>query len=164
MKKTSPIMKTLVGSLVAAMLISGCGGGGAYGGMSTVPNPMPNNGSPLSTAMLNGASGYVNSSGFTVYVFDADLAAPGHSTCNGNCSQNWPPVATPAGSLPSPWGSIVRQDGSSQLTYSGRPLYTFAFDSAPGQTNGDGVNAFGGFWHIARPQGSTSPSPHASGY
>jgi predicted lipoprotein with Yx(FWY)xxD motif len=155
-------MKFFACSLVAAMLISGCGGGSSA--MAPVRPPMPNNSGPLSTATLNGAPGYVNSGGFTVYVFDADLAAPGQSTCNGACAQNWPHVATPSGSLPAPWGSIVRQDGSSQLTYNGRPLYTFAFDTAPGQTNGDGVNAFGGLWHIARPQGSASPSPHASGY
>jgi predicted lipoprotein with Yx(FWY)xxD motif len=38
-----------------------------------------------------------------------------------------------------------------QLAYKTRALYTFSGDVRPGDTNGDGVNAFGGLWHVARP-------------
>jgi predicted lipoprotein with Yx(FWY)xxD motif len=150
-------LKLLAGSALAALVLAGCGGGSSTVASYRPPVQNPgSNGGPLNTAMLNGAPGFVNSAGFTVYVFDADLNSPGHSTCNGPCAQNWPPVAPPSGTLPSPWTSIARQDGSMQLAYAGRPLYTFALDTAPGQFNGDGVNAFGGVWHIARPQGSGS--------
>ena len=142
---------------LAAALLAGCGGG-AYGGSSGVypgpgnPGPSPNPQSvPLSTMTLKGAPGFVNNASMTVYVFDLDLQSPGQSSCNGQCSQNWPPLIAPAGSLPSPYSAITRQDGRTQLVYNGRPLYTFAGDSAPGQTNGDNLDAFGGIWHIARP-------------
>jgi predicted lipoprotein with Yx(FWY)xxD motif len=155
--KNSSVVTALAGSLLVAMLAAGCGAG-AYGGSSSTyhvpgPNPSPTQSAtvPLSTATLNGAPGFVNQGNFTVYVFDADLAAPGQSTCNGACAQNWPPLVAPAGALPAPWGAIARQDASMQLTYKGRPMYTFVVDQQPGQTNGDGVNAFGGIWHIARP-------------
>jgi len=165
---SSTIVKIFSGAMVAAMLLAGCGGGGSalYGGPPPPhPSPSAGNGVPLNTAQLNGAPGFVNGNGFTVYVFDLDLSSPGQSSCNSTCAQNWPPMIAPAGSLPSPYGSIARQDGTQQLTYSGRPLYTFAFDTAAGQTNGDGVNAFGGLWHIARPAaGGASPSPSHSGY
>jgi len=171
LKLTPSSMKmTLAGSAIALALLAGCGGGGGYSSvMQPGPTSSSGNNSPLSTATLKGAPGFVNSSGLTVYVFDLDLTAPGQSTCNGTCAQNWPPVAAPAGSLPSPWTAITRQDGSHQLAYAGRPLYTFSFDTAPGQTNGDGVNAFGGNWHIARPQASSpaptmSPTSQPSGY
>ena len=100
---------------------------------------------------LKGSAGFVNNANRTVYVFDLDLQSPGQSSCSGQCAQNWPPLIAPSGSLPSPYASIVRQDGRKQLTYNGRPMYTFVDDTAAGQTNGDGLNAFGGIWHIARP-------------
>jgi predicted lipoprotein with Yx(FWY)xxD motif len=142
-------------ALVSAIL-AGCGGG-AYGASSSM-YPTPGNTAtptpqqvPLQTAMLKGAPGFINSASRTVYVFDADLQSPGNSVCNDQCAMNWPPLIAPSGNLPSPYSAVVRQDGRHQLAYQGRPLYTFVGDGAPGQTNGDGLDAFGGLWHIARP-------------
>ena len=153
----APLTSTLTATVVAAALLAGCGGGG-YGGSAAYPgpvnNPSPNPSPqtvPLSTMTLKGAPGLVNNANFTVYVFDLDLQSPGQSSCNGQCAQNWPPLIAPSGNLPSPYSAIARQDGRSQLAYNGRPLYTFAGDGAPGQTNGDNLDAFGGIWHIARP-------------
>lgn len=95
--------------------------------------------------LLAGGSGS-SRPGFTLYVFDNDLAAPGTSTCDGACAATWPPllvadgVATGVANL----GTIVRSDSSLQATHEGRPLYFFAGDSSPGDTNGDGL---GGVWH-----------------
>ncbi|MGH7756651.1 MAG: COG4315 family predicted lipoprotein [Vulcanimicrobiaceae bacterium] len=165
-------MKIILWPLLAAAVMAGCSGGGAgspgtlYGrttpsapataspppATGATPSPAPGNAAVLATATLKGAPGFVNSAQHTVYVFDADLASPGHSVCNGACTQNWPPVAPPAGvTLAGSFSTITRDDGSVQLTYKGRPLYTFIADGAPGQTNGDGLDAFGGIWHIARP-------------
>ena len=115
--------------------------------------------------MLNGSPGYVNPSGLTVYVFDADLAGGNNtSSCSGACATNWPPVAPPAGvTISAPWSTFVRGDGRTQLSYSGRALYTFIGDGAPGQATGDGVNAFGGLWHVARPSSAPAPSPTPTG-
>ena len=162
------IVRNFVLVAIAANMLAACGGGGG----SSVAPPMKNtpnqnssgNSGNLSTTTLKGAPGFINGSGFTVYVFDLDLTDPGHSLCNsGNgCSQNWPPVAPSAGAkLSGQFSMITRDDGSQQLTYAGRPLYTFAFDKAAGQTNGDGLNEFGGTWHIARPQGA-QPTPQPS--
>jgi predicted lipoprotein with Yx(FWY)xxD motif len=157
MPKFATLTSTLTAIAVAAALLAGCGGGG-YGGSSAAypgpgnpgPSPSPQT-VPLSTMTLNGAAGLINNANLTVYVFDLDLQSPGQSLCNGQCTQNWPPLIAPAGNLPTPYSAVSRQDGRSQLAYNGRPLYTFAGDSAPGQTNGDGLDAFGGMWHIARP-------------
>jgi predicted lipoprotein with Yx(FWY)xxD motif len=118
------------------------------------PTPtVPAGAATLMTATLKGSPGFVNAAQRTVYVFDADLAAPGTSTCNSTngCSAIWPPVAPPSTALSAGFGAITRSDGTKQLTFQGRPLYLYAGDSAPGQTNGDGINAFGGLWHVARP-------------
>jgi predicted lipoprotein with Yx(FWY)xxD motif len=155
--------KNIVLTLVVASLLGGCGGSGSsanrslynlppqpVGTAQPVPTPAP--GAALATLTLKGAPGFINHAGLTTYVFDADLANPGHSVCNGDCAQNWPHVAPPAGiTLVMPFSQITRDDGSKQLAYAGRPLYTFIADNAEGQTNGDGINAFGGLWHIARP-------------
>lgn len=147
------VARNLVLPLITAVLLAGCGANGSPAPVVNRPAIMP--GQVLSTAVLKGAPGFVNAGGFTVYVFDADLNSPGHSTCNGACTQNWPPVAPPMSNLPAPFSTIMRDDGSKQLAYKSRPLYTFAFDTAVGDTFGDGVNAFGGLWHIARPSGSS---------
>jgi predicted lipoprotein with Yx(FWY)xxD motif len=147
----------IFGFLIAATaLLVACGGGGGSS-MNAPGNTMAQ---PLATQMLKGSMGFVNAAGFTVYVFDADLATPGHSACNGACAGTWPPVAPPTLNLPAPWSTITRSDNSMQLTYNGRPLYTFSGDAHAGDTNGDGLNVFGGLWHIARPLASgASPGP-----
>ena len=43
-------------------------------------------------------------------------------------------------------GTTTRSDGGKQVTYNGHPLYLFAGDNAPGDTNGQGFDAFGGSW------------------
>ena len=40
-------------------------------------------------------------------------------------------------------------DGSKQWAYKGKPLYTFAKDTKPGDVTGDGF--LNGAWHLAMP-------------
>lgn len=90
--------------------------------------------------------------GYTLYVFDNDVAGSGTSACEGGCASAWPPlpVPNPTGSseVTGELGSITRGDGSPQSTYNGKPLYMYSGDASPGDTNGDGV---GGVWHVATP-------------
>jgi hypothetical protein len=44
-----------------------------------------------------------------------------------------------------------RADGINQVSYGELPLYRFAGDKAPGDTNGEGIMAFGGVWLAAQP-------------
>jgi hypothetical protein len=44
-------------------------------------------------------------------------------------------------------GTTTRADGAQQVIYNGHPLYLFAGDQKAGDTNGQGVNAFGGSWY-----------------
>jgi len=90
----------------------------------------------------------VDVKGMTLYTLDRDTA-PDKSTCNGQCATNWPPLpvaadAKDAGS----WTIVIRDDGSKQWAYKGKPLYYWKDDKAPGETAGDGRN---NVWHVALP-------------
>lgn len=84
--------------------------------------------------------------GFALYVFDNDLGAPG-SNCNGGCATNWPPLLVGDGGASglAGLGTVMRNDGSVQATFEGRPLYFFIGDAAPGETNGQGA---GNVWWL----------------
>ncbi len=89
--------------------------------------------------------------GNTLYFFAND--AKNLSSCNGGCADAWPPfyvedLTWDQGLLGADFSTIERADGSSQITYKGYPLYTFANDASPGDINGDGA---GGVWFVAKP-------------
>jgi predicted lipoprotein with Yx(FWY)xxD motif len=91
----------------------------------------------------------VGANGMTLYIFDKDTAGAGKSVCNGPCAQNWPPLAAAADAAASgDWAVIVRDDGSKQWAYKGKPVYFWAKDQKAGDRTGDGVL---GVWHLAKP-------------
>ena len=84
--------------------------------------------------------------GMTIYYHDRD--EPNKSQCNESCSRYWFPVRpNPEVSTGSSFGEITRTDGTRQVTFEGRPLYTFFDDKKPGDTKGDGKQ---GIWHALR--------------
>jgi predicted lipoprotein with Yx(FWY)xxD motif len=85
----------------------------------------------------------VDSKGMTVYTFDKDTADK--SACTGQCTENWPPVQAGNAQLAAPYSSITRDDGTKQLAYKGKPLYTFAKDKKAGDKTGDKVKDV---WHV----------------
>jgi predicted lipoprotein with Yx(FWY)xxD motif len=94
------------------------------------------------------------SNGMTVYTFTKDTAGSAQSACTGACLTKWPALTVPSGSSPTAGtgvtgqlGTITRSDdGSLQVTYNGLPLYFYAGDSAPGDTNGSYPN-----WNLVKP-------------
>jgi predicted lipoprotein with Yx(FWY)xxD motif len=99
----------------------------------------------------------VNGAGFTLYRFDNDTANPSKSTCNGDCAKKWPSVTVAKGGRifvsgvrKSAVGVVKRDDGRLQVTVGGWPVYRFANDTKPGDTNGQGV---GGTWFGVTPDG-----------
>ena len=99
----------------------------------------------------------VDSRGRTLYVLSADSARK--STCFGACARNWPPLRASrkptvgTGLKASKVGTIRRRDGKPQVTYNRHPLYRFVGDARVGQTNGQGIVAFGGRWSVVSPAG-----------
>jgi predicted lipoprotein with Yx(FWY)xxD motif len=150
----------------AAAALAACGasgtsasGGSSSSGATTAPSASASVAAAvgLKTAKVGSVTVLTNAQGFTLYSFAPDTAAK--SMCNGACATSWPPVspATMA-AVKSPFATIKRSDGATQLTFHGHPLYTFVGDKAPGQASGNGVNAFGGLWHEAPASGGTAPA------
>jgi predicted lipoprotein with Yx(FWY)xxD motif len=147
---------------LAALLLAACGrssGSTSSGG-----------GSPSGTALsvqTDSVSGIgsvlANSAGLTLYHNTKENGST--IVCTGGCVSIWPPVLV-TGSLPQDtgmikgtFGTIMRPDGSTQLTINGMPLYTYSGDSGSGQASGQGIQ---GVWFAVTPSG-TSTSAGGSG-
>jgi predicted lipoprotein with Yx(FWY)xxD motif len=67
--------------------------------------------------------------------------------CTGACVSFWKPLTikgNPHGSVPGKLGVITRPDGGRQVTFDGRPVYSFTQDG-PGEVTGNGfMDAFDG--------------------
>jgi len=119
-----------------------------YGGVATVSA----HGSAYGRILFDGR-------GAALYAFTRDPVARGRSTCAGACASAWPPLLTAArpragsGVARSLLGTLRRSDGSRQVTYAGRPLYTYVGDRRPYQVLCQDVTEFGGVWLVVRPGG-----------
>jgi predicted lipoprotein with Yx(FWY)xxD motif len=103
---------------------------------------------PAMTAQTAKGPALVDAKSMTLYTFDKDMG--GKSMCNGPCAANWPALMAASGSAVSgDWTIVTRDDGTMQWAYKGKPLYTFAKDTKPGDIIGDGF--LNGAWHIAKP-------------
>src|SRR5229473_7723299 len=171
-------------SLFIAMFIAACGspapatpnGGGPYGSGNTNPpaTTTPTTGGSGASAVIQTATATVkgqsetvltDAQGMTLYYFTADSAT--QSAVSGNLAQIWHAQIFTGSGRPTSSTSLtgklsVQTDvNGNQVEYNGHPLYTFSGDSAPGQTNGEGIT---GMWFVATPNlavqggGSTSGS------
>jgi predicted lipoprotein with Yx(FWY)xxD motif len=150
-----------------ALAVAGCGGGsssgeaGAYGsrgggaGSTRAAGP---GGAPVSVESVGDLGKViVDSEGLTLYYFEKDEG--GRSTCYSACASAWPPLTTGGppqamgGAESSKLGTAKRRDGTTQVTYAGWPLYTYAADAKPGEDNGTDVDSFGAAWYPLHPDG-----------
>ena len=99
----------------------------------------------------------------TVYLRTKDHRL--RSSCYGACARLWPPVLTigtpsaAASAIAGDVGSIVRADGTRQVTYFYRPLYYYAKDRNGGDTRGHGAHSFGSTWYALRTIGEPYETP-----
>ena len=110
---------------------------------------------PLAVATVSAGQTLTGEDGKTLYIFTKDTKGSGKSVCNGDCATNWPPLLVdeldevkPDSAATGTLALITRDDGKTQLSYNGMPLYYFAADKAAGDTAGQGV---GGVWFVANP-------------
>lgn len=180
MTKTFPAIALL--ALAAVVAIAGCGsssnssssgstsassGGGAYGGSSgsaaATQSPSSASTGTATTVSVGSAANVgqvlVDSKGLTLYYFKKDTKGNGKSTCYGSCAGVWPPLTSGgeakamSGVQASMLGTIKRTDGTTQVTYAGWPLYTYAADTKPGEDKGTDLKSFGASWYPLHPNG-----------
>jgi predicted lipoprotein with Yx(FWY)xxD motif len=166
---------SLLGVAAVALVVAACSSQAGAGN-----NPSPSAAPPASAGASGSASGgaytvevhqdpsmgafIAGEDGKTLYLLTKD--AMNKSNCSGSCAASWPPfvledgetVAAGAG-VTGTLGTFKRDDGSEQVAINGVPLYYFAGDHGPGQTNGQGVN---GVWFLVSPSGAALGAPAAS--
>jgi predicted lipoprotein with Yx(FWY)xxD motif len=104
----------------------------------------------------------IDARGYVLYRSEHDSARPSRSACTGACTVQWLPVpaADPIrveGIDRQLVGTVLRPDGTRQLTLAGWPLYGYAGDRMPGDANG---HAMDGHWFAVTPIGTRAgPTP-----
>lgn len=95
----------------------------------------------------------VDSAGATLYEFTRDGRNQDSCVRQSGCEQIWPPLtvrgrpSAGSGVKGSLLGTINLPGGAKQVTYAGRPLYLYAPDEKPGDTDYVGASSFGGTWN-----------------
>ena len=101
----------------------------------------------------------VNAKGRTLYRYTLDRRNVNRCSSNATCNKYWPPLLVKSGAKPTAGGgakagklgTIKAKNGMRQVTYGGWPLYTFAGDTASGQTKGQG---FDKQWYVVSTSGA----------
>lgn len=165
--------KAILGVLfVLALILTACAPAPAAAPTATTEPTMAPTEAPVTeapavagaaTVQVSEAEGFgpilVDGNGLSLYVFMADTQDAGTSACSDDCAVEWPPLVTEGspvageGMDDAMLGTITRDDGSMQVTYHGWPLYLFEEDLAAGDTNGQGLEEFGGLWFLVSPEG-----------
>jgi len=160
---------------VAAALLSACGA------KTNTPAAQTSSTAPAvvvdARALSKLGTALVDGRGMTLYLNTKEK--DGKIVCTGQCATNWPALTVPAGTTAmagngvraSLLGTVMRPDGTFEVTYNKWPLHMFAGDAAAGDTHGQG---FAGIWFAVttkgvaagapapKPSTRTSPSPTAS--
>jgi predicted lipoprotein with Yx(FWY)xxD motif len=170
-----------LGTLAAAALLFAACGGGNSGGTPTATPAAVTQAPPSSAASpeaSEGAEAYevelgdndklgkflVGEDGKTLYLFTPDTTSKSNS--NAGCIDSWPAFTVEDGEtvkggdgVTGTFGTITRDDGSTQVTYGGHPLYYFAGDQAAGDVNGQGLNSK---WYVVGADGNAIMASAAS--
>jgi predicted lipoprotein with Yx(FWY)xxD motif len=151
----------IAGATVAiAVVATGCGGKTSSSSSSAPASSSATATSGAMVAVKNSKLGgiLVDGSGRTLYLFEKDQGTT--SSCYSACAGGWPPYTTNgapragAGVSASLLGTTTRTDGKTEVTYHGHPLYYFAGDRKPGDSNGEGLKAFGAEWYVLSAAGN----------
>jgi predicted lipoprotein with Yx(FWY)xxD motif len=152
--------------VLSALAVAGCGGSNKSSAPPAPPKTTDGRSATIGVANVGLGTILVDTSGRTLYLFQKDAGTT--SSCTGACAANWPPLRANGkptlgtGANASMVGTTKRTDGKPQVTYNGHPLYLFTGDTKAGETNGEGVNAFGASWYAVSPAGNQVTGPPAS--
>lgn len=151
-----------VGAAAGALALAGCGGDDDSGDETTAPVAAAPTTTATQTAQQAAATGTTIKTSDSqygqvlfggddraIYYFDKESASK--SDCYGECAEAWPPVLTEgdpqagSGAENGLLGTTERDDGTTQVTYDGHPLYYYV-DDPKGEVACHNVSEFGGLW------------------
>ena len=144
-------------AIASALVLAACGSSSSTSSTTSTATSSPRPASIVGTKTSSLGTFLVDSKGRALYLWDADHSSK--STCSGACAQAWPPLTTTGtpkasgAAKASLLSTTTRADGSREVTYAGHPLYSFAGDTTPGQTTGQGSDGFGSPWWVVSPAG-----------
>jgi predicted lipoprotein with Yx(FWY)xxD motif len=126
----------------------------------TAPTSTVRTGTEIITADSEFGTMLYDASGQPIYLFDAETTS--RPRCYDACADSWPPVLTKA--TPRATGQVSasrvattrRSDGTTQVTYAGHPLYSYAHEGKY-QVLCHNVDEYGGTWLVVRPDGTPAP-------
>jgi predicted lipoprotein with Yx(FWY)xxD motif len=157
-------------ALLAALTVAlaACGGNDDEGSGAAAPaapeTTAAQEASGATVAVASSSLGQilVDAEGRTLYAFTKDKGD--QSACSGECATNWPALTGPAtagtGAQAALLSTSTQANGTSQVTYDGRPLYHFAGDAKPGDTKGQAV---GNVWFVLTANGELVQEKAAGG-
>jgi predicted lipoprotein with Yx(FWY)xxD motif len=116
------------GAVALVGLVAGCASGSSSAKSAAGGGTVSGSASSLKSKSTSIGTVLVDASGHTVYELVGDTAA--NPTCTGGCLTIWPAVMA----------------NGSQVIVNGHPAFTFASDSAAGDTKGQNVTDQWGQW------------------
>lgn len=160
-------LKLLIPTLAASGLLAACGSSStsssSHAAASQPAASQTSSGASLKTAANSTlhATVLADAKGMTLYHLSGEQG--GKFICtSAACVKVWVPLAAAPGSKPTgtvgSLGTVMRPDGTEQVTYKGMPLYTFAGDHAPGDAHGQGIKDVG-TWSAVTTSTSTTSAP-----
>src|SRR3954447_4479302 len=158
---------TLLAVPVLAVALAACGGSsnsdnGSSNAASSTPAQTSAGSDTVSTKSVSGVGKVlVDSNGGVLYTNNQDTASK--MACSASCQTIWPALMA-SGGQPTSSDSALQSKldvSNGQVTFDGKPLYTFVNDS-PGQATGNGfMDSFDGTsftWTAAMASGSAASS------
>jgi len=158
-RRRAPLLTVAVMALVAIGLAACGGSSNSSDSASAAANTTAAGGSDtVSTKSISGVGTVlVDSHGNALYTNNQDSGM--NVACTGSCAAIWVPLMAPSSGQPTSSDQavqtklgMVKSKSGSQVTFGGKPLYTFVQDS-PGQVTGNGfTDNFGGTsftWTVA---------------
>ncbi len=142
----------------------GSSGSGSSGSGSSAFSISAKNISGFGTVLVNGK-------GQTLYMLTSEKGGKITCTDDNGCTKIWPDTELPKGTTAATAGSGIQASllgtvknaaGDLYVTYHGWPLYTYAGDSGPAETHGQGQTSFGGTWYVLSAAGMPVTSSHTS--
>jgi predicted lipoprotein with Yx(FWY)xxD motif len=165
------IAAVALAAIAASLVIAACGDDDSDSD-TTAAGPTTATGAAgtISVQSVGGLDALVDAEGNVLYTNDQDTAK--RIACTAECAAIWVPVISQSGQptsddsgVEAKLGMVATPNGASQVTYEGKPLYTFTEDS-PGEVTGNGfTDAFAGVtftWTAATAAGTGQGSATAT--